>query len=104
MVTIMAGLLVGLPAVVAAEYSFLLAMPTLGAATLFEAVHGGRGMWQEIGWLSMLCGFTATAVVAALAIRGFIAYLARRGLAPFGWYRIGLAAGISILWILAPRL
>ena len=103
MVTIVAGLLVGLPAVAAAEYSFLLAMPTLGAATLFEAVHGGQGMWRHIGWPSLLCGFTATAIVAALAIRGFITYLTRRGLEPFGWYRVALAAAISILWILTPR-
>jgi undecaprenyl-diphosphatase len=100
MVTIVAGLLVGLPAVAAAEYSFVLAMPTLGAATLFEAAQSGSLIWREIGWRSILCGFAATAIVAAIAIRGFLAYLTRRGLAPFGWYRVGLAALIGMF---APR-
>ena len=100
MVTIVAGLLVGLPAMAAAEYSFLLAMPTLGAATLFEAAQSGHVIWRDIGWRSICCGFAATAIVAALAIRGFMAYLTRRGLEPFGWYRVGLAA---LMGIFAPR-
>jgi len=100
MVTIVAGLLVGLPAVAAAEYSFVLAMPTLAAATLFEAAQSGSMIWREIGGRSIVCGFAATAIVAAVAIRGFVAYLTRRGLEPFGWYRVGLAALIGIF---APR-
>ena len=97
MVTIVAGLLLGFPATVAAEYSFLLALPTLGAATVFDAVTGGHGLWQEAGGLSLLCGFLAAAAVAAVAVRGFIRYLTRRGLAPFGWYRLGLAAVMAII-------
>ena len=95
MVTIVAGLVLGLPMAAAAEYSFLLALPTLGAATLFSAVTGAPGLARETGALSMLCGVTAAALVAVLSIRGFIQYVTRRGLAPFGWYRIGLAA---IVW------
>ena len=94
MVTIVAGLLLGLPATAAAEYSFLLAIPTLAAATLFDAVGGGHALVQAAGWTSLLCGFVAAAVVAALAIQGFVDYLTRRGLALFGWYRLGLAAAV----------
>ncbi len=96
MVTIVAGLLLGFPATVAAEYSFLLALPTLGAATAFEALTGGHVLLQGVSGVSMVCGFVTTAAVAALAIRGFIQYLTRRGLAPFGWYRVGLAA---VFWM-----
>ncbi len=96
MVTIVAGLLLGLPATAAAEYSFLLALPTLGAATLFDAATGGDALWRETGPLVLAGGFVTAGIAAALAIRGFIAYLTRRGLAPFGWYRIGLA---SLVWI-----
>lgn len=95
MVTILAGMLLGLPAAVAAEYSFLLALPTLGAATVFDLVSGGQALWREAGGLSLLCGFLVAAVTAALAVRGFIRYVTRRGLAPFGWYRLGLAA---VVW------
>jgi undecaprenyl-diphosphatase len=96
MVTIVAGLLVGLPGPAAAEYSFLLAVPTLGAATLFDAVTGGAVLLERIGPASVASGFAAAAVVATVAIRGFLAYLTRRGLAPFGWYRLGLAA---LVWM-----
>ena len=91
MVTIVGGMLLGFPATAAAEYSFLLALPTLGAATLFDAMKGGRLLFEQAGTLSIACGFLTAAVVAALTIRGLIQYLTRRGLAPFGWYRLGLA-------------
>jgi undecaprenyl-diphosphatase len=97
MVTIVAGLLLGWPATVAAEYSFLLALPTLGAATAFDALRGGPELLREAGGLSIACGFVTAAVVAAAAIRGFIRYLTHRGLAPFGWYRVGLSAAVWIL-------
>lgn len=99
MTTIVAGLLLGFPATVAAEYSFLLALPTLGAATLFDASLGGRALLQETGILSVASGFLGAAGVAALAIRGFIQYLTQRGLAPFGWYRLALA--LVVWWTLS---
>jgi undecaprenyl-diphosphatase len=100
MVTIVAGLLLGLPATVAAEYSFLLALPTLGAATLFDAVRGGDALLRDVSLVSIACGFVAAAIVAALAIRGLLRYLTRYGLAPFGWYRVGFSA---VVWLVARR-
>jgi len=100
MVTIVAALLLGFPATVAAEYSFLLALPTLGAATVFDAAKGGRALLAGSGGLSIVCGLATASIIAALAIRGFLAYLSRRGLAPFGWYRIGLAA---LIWTVVPH-
>ena len=94
MVTLVAGLLLGLPATAAAEYSFLLAMPTIGAATLFDVISGGHALLQQVSFLSVVCGFAAAGVVAVLAVRGFLGYLTRHGLAPFGWYRLGVAAAV----------
>ncbi len=91
MVTLAAGMLLGLPAVVSAEYSFLLALPTLGAATLLDMGLGGPELIRSFGWPAVAAGFISAMVVAAVAIRSFIRYLTSRGLAPFGWYRIGLA-------------
>lgn len=100
MVTMVAALLLGFSAPAAAEYSFLLALPTLGAATLFDAMRGGHVLWREAGGLSLACGFAAAAVVAVAAIRGLLFGLTRWGLAPFGWYRIGLA---GLVWmVMAP--
>ena len=101
MVTILAGLLCGLSGRDAAAYSFLAAVPTLGAATLFEAYHGGGLLLRDVPASSLACGFGAAAVVAILAVRGFIKSLPRLGFAPFGWYRVGVAA--AVWWAVAGR-
>ena len=95
MTTIVAALAVGLPATAAAEYSFLLAVPTLGAATLFDAAQGAGAIGQAGGFLTLGIGFFSAALVASFAIRGLLQSLTRCGLAPFGWYRLGLAA---VVW------
>lgn len=95
MMTILGGLAVGLSPVAAAEYSFLLALPTLGAATIFDMARGGAALLQEIGAAALLGGFISAAAVAALAVRGLVRYLTRHGLAVFGWYRLALAA---VIW------
>jgi undecaprenyl-diphosphatase len=89
-----AGMLLGLPAVASAEYSFLLALPTLGAATLLDMGLGGPGLIHSFGWPAVTAGFISAMAVATVAIGGFIRYLTSRGLAPFGWYRIGLALAV----------
>ncbi|MCM8794307.1 MAG: undecaprenyl-diphosphate phosphatase [Candidatus Omnitrophica bacterium] len=94
MVTIVAALLLGFPATAAAEYSFLLAIPTLGGAAVFELVRGEMPLVQEAGMASFAAGFLTAAVVAAIAVKGFVRYLTTRGLAVFGWYRIILAAAV----------
>jgi len=94
MVTISAALLLGLSAPAAAEFSFLLALPTLGAATLFDAAKNGDGLLQAASLPVLAAGFAVAAVTAVLAMRGLVATLNRRGLAPFGWYRLGLALAV----------
>ena len=101
MATILAALLLGATPVVAAEFSFLLALPTLGAATLFDlAKHHHELLGPDVGGPAvLLVGLVVSAVVAVLAIRGFLKFLTSRGLAPFGWYRIALGAlVIALLW------
>jgi undecaprenyl-diphosphatase len=94
MVTLVAGFLCGLPASAAAEYSFLLALPTLGAAVLFDAAKSGPVLLEQVPALSLGLGLSTAAVVAAIAVRGFITYLSHRGLGLFGWYRLALSAAV----------
>ncbi len=94
MVTILAALLLGFTPAAAAEYSFLLALPTLGAAVGFDLLKNGSLLFQQAALSSFLIGFFTSAMVAAIAMKFFISYLNRHGLALFGWYRIGLA-----LWV-----
>jgi len=101
MVTILAGLLLGCSAVAAAEFSFLLALPTLGAATLYDFLKHRQELLTgaSVGLGATLVGLVVAAVVAVIAIRSFLRYLTRHGLEPFGWYRIALALAIvAFLW------
>ncbi len=101
MVTILGALLLGCSAVAAAEFSFLLALPTLGAATLYDFLKSREALLSgaAVGPAAMVVGLVAAAIVAAIAIRGFIRWLTRHGLEPFGWYRIVLGlALLALLW------
>lgn len=97
MVTILAALLVGLEIRAAAEFSFLLALPTLGAASAYDAAKHHADLARAAGPLGMAIGLAVSGIVAAIAVRSFVAYLGRRGLTPFGWYRIALAAVLGAL-------
>jgi undecaprenyl-diphosphatase len=96
MATIVTGQLVGLTTATAAEFSFLLALPTLGAATLYEA-YKGRHELATLGAAPMAVGLIVSFFVAWGVIAAFIAYLKRRGLIPFGLYR--LVIGALVLWL-----
>jgi undecaprenyl-diphosphatase len=99
MCTIVAGQLSGLTAATAAEFSFLLALPTLGAATLFEAYKSREVLAANVGGSSMAVGLVVSFGVAWAVIASFLKYLRTRGLEPFGWYRVVL--GVIVFWVLA---
>ncbi|RYD93381.1 MAG: undecaprenyl-diphosphate phosphatase [Sphingomonadales bacterium] len=100
--TIMGALAMGVPRKTAAEFSFFLAIPTMVGATalsLFE--HGGEltsGAAGVVGWTEIAVGFGVSFVVALIVIRAFVAYVSRRGFAPFAWYRIVLGAA-ALVWL-----
>ncbi len=95
--TIAAGLFVGLTLSAAVEFSFLLGLLTLGAATIYEALKLGPEIVHTFGWLSPLVGLVAAALAAFVAVRWMVEYLRTRSLAIFGWYRIGIALVVAVL-------
>ncbi len=95
LVTILAGLGVGLSPAAAAELSFLLALPTLGGATLLEASQDGAAMLDAIGPANLAAGVLTSLAAATLAVRWFVHWLGTRGLAPFGYYRIVVALAFA---------
>lgn len=97
MATIVPGQLRGLSTATAAEFSFLLGLPTLGAATIYEGYKARHDLVAHAGSVSVLIGLVVSFVVALVVIAGFLQYLKRRGLEPFGYYRIAL--GAVILWL-----
>lgn len=102
LMTIVGGLLVGLSVRAAVEYSFLLGVLTLTAATAKKAVWkvhdldaaydvwfgGAKLMWDHYGALPLIVGVIAATVSAAFAVKWLVSYLQSHGLAVFGWYRI----------------
>ncbi|MCU0655920.1 MAG: undecaprenyl-diphosphate phosphatase [Polyangiaceae bacterium] len=98
MCTILAAEAAGLSTATAAEFSFLLALPTLGAATLYEAMKSWRPLLETVPPLSMAVGLAVSFLVAWAVIAAFLRYLARTGLAPFGVYR--LALGLVVFFTL----
>jgi undecaprenyl-diphosphatase len=100
MCTIVAGQLAGLSTATAAEFSFLLALPTLGAATLYEAAKARHALASHVGGPMMAMGLAVSFAVAWAVIASFLKYLRTRGLEPFGWYRI--VVGAIVLWTLGP--
>jgi undecaprenyl-diphosphatase len=98
MTTIVGGQLSGLSTATAAEFSFLLSVPTLGAATLFDLYkHGHEIVDAPGGAVALAVSMGTSFVVAIVVIAGFLAFLKRWGLAPFGWYRIALGAVVIAL-------
>ncbi|NLI77388.1 MAG: undecaprenyl-diphosphate phosphatase [Candidatus Riflebacteria bacterium] len=93
--TIAGGLLLGIAHEPAAEFSFLLAVPMMVAAS-------GKDLWSSRHLLSaddaaiFGIGFAVSFVVAWLAVVSFMRFLGRTKLTPFAWYRFALAAAFGV--------
>jgi undecaprenyl-diphosphatase len=87
--TIASGLFFGIERKAAVEFSFLLAIPALCGAGIIEFVASYPSLTTE-GSLILFTGFTTAFLSSLLVIRPLINFIERRGLMPFGWYRIVL--------------
>lgn len=92
--TIIGAMLLGTSRVVAAEFSFFLAIPTMVAASGYSLLKIGSSMTCTQLQV-LLIGFIVSFIVALLVIAGFMSYISKRTFKPFGYYRILL--GIVVL-------
>ena len=105
MMTITAGYFRGLKPAAAAEFSFLLGMPTLLAATLYTLYKdhaqakaaGTKNMLEVLGAKPVLIGIAVAAVSAFIAVKWLVGFLNRHGLTGFGIYRIVIGAALLAL-------
>jgi undecaprenyl-diphosphatase len=104
MATIAGGQLAGMSRGAALEFSFFLSMPTMIVATGYTMLKSLRGKGENpIGvsqitseqWLILAIGFVVSFIVAYGSVAWFMAWVRRRGFAPFAIYRI--AVGIAVL-------
>lgn len=101
MATIVGGMANGLTRRRAAEFSFFLAVPTMAGATLLDLLDLLKedGSWATAHNLTMLAvGCIVSFVVALVAMKWFVNFLAKYGFRWFGWYRI--IVGVVILVML----
>jgi undecaprenyl-diphosphatase len=97
LVTIVGGVIVGLSLPAAVEFSFLLGLLTLTAATVYDGLKYGDEMVQSFGVLALFFGFLGAWVSAVLAVKWMVAYLKSHGMQIFGYYRIALAIVVTAL-------
>ena len=104
MSTIAAGQLAGMSRASALEFSFFVSMPTMAAATLYTLYKSLRGKGENPigvsqidphGWVVLAIGFIVSFIVAYASVAWFMAYVRKRGFAPFAVYRI--IVGILVL-------
>lgn len=107
MATITAGELAGMTRPAALEFSFLLSIPTMAAATLYDLWNSVRPAQPDArvlgampgdahSWMVLATGFVVSFVVAYGVVAWFMSWVRRHGFAPFAVYRIVL--GTAVLW------
>jgi undecaprenyl-diphosphatase len=93
--TIMAGLGIGLTREQAARFSFLLSAPIILGAGLLEL----PAIFNEPNLNTVFVGFVSATVFGFIAIHFLLKHVATRSFAIFGWYRLGLAALVLIVYL-----
>ena len=88
---IFGGLLAGLDRKQATEFSFLLAIPTMFAATGYDLLKTSAG-FNDSYWILLLTGGLVAFFSALIAVKAFIFFVPRYGFKHFGYYRIALGA------------
>jgi undecaprenyl-diphosphatase len=95
--TIVGGSLLGVSKRTIVEFSFMLAVPTMLAASALELVKGRDALAGHFDVLAI--GFVVSFVTAIAAIKSFLGYIKKRDFSAFGWYRIVLAVVFYLAFI-----
>jgi undecaprenyl-diphosphatase len=102
--TIVGSMLLRVEKRAAAEFSFFLAIPTMAGAFVLDAWKNRHELMSVKAEIPLIAiGFMVAFLVALLVIRAMLAIITRRGLAPFGWFRIAVGLiGIAVLALHTP--
>jgi undecaprenyl-diphosphatase len=97
--TIMGARVLGLNRAAATEFSFFLAIPTMLAATVYDA-YKNAGALSSDNWLLIGLGFAMAFITAALVVSKLVSFVSRNGFGIFAWYRIGFGSLMLALLVL----
>ncbi len=100
MVTIVGGYLAGLNPAKAAEFSFLVGLPTLAGAALLKGLKSGPAMIEVFGWTNVLLGAGVAAIAAMIAVKFLVHFISRHGLALFAYYRLLVAFALILFYLI----
>ena len=92
--TIIGALALGASRPLAAEYSFLLAIPTIMAASAYSLLKYHGALTGE-EWAALGTGFAVTFLVSLCAVSWLMKFIKTHTFELFGWYRIALAAAVA---------
>jgi len=96
--TLTAALFCGMERETAARFSFLLGLPAITVAGLYEVLVLVKAGLNAPGWITLSIGLSCASVTAFIAIYGLLRYLERRSTWVFVWYRLlfGLAIVLGV--------
>ena len=95
--TIVGGSLIGISKRTIVEFSFMLAVPTMLAASGLELVKNHLALAGNYGALAI--GFVVSFITAIIAIKSFLGYIKKHDFAVFGWYRVALAVVYFLVFL-----
>jgi len=93
--SIFGAMLIGIDRQTAVEFSFLLAIPTMAAATALDLMKSGFSFSRE-EYILLSLGFAVSFVTALVAVKTFLQFIKKNTFIPFAWYRIALACLFSL--------
>lgn len=85
--TIVGALMLGVSKRAAAEFSFFLSMPTMGAAVAYD-LYKNRDVLDFGAWSEIAIGFAVAFLSSLIVVKWVLGYVSRHGFAIFGWWRI----------------
>ena len=95
--TIIGGLLFGLSRKAAPEFSFFLAIPTLGVATFYQ-LYKERALLNADDLGMWVVGFISAFISAFLCVRWLLRFISSHDFVPFAWYRIAFGLVVLATW------
>lgn len=102
MATIVGGYVAGLSPRRATEFSFLLGLITLSAASVYKTLKCYGPMLESFGAGVSVVGLVVAFFAAFVSVKWMVDWISKHGLAAFAWYRFALAAAVFAWWLASP--